>query len=48
MEQELQFLENLDDLELGFESVTKLMKATTDLSEIESEETMKGDLLLLF
>jgi Zn-finger protein len=41
MEQELQFLRDLSDLEVGFESVSKLMKATTDLSEIESLENIE-------
>lgn len=38
MEQELIFLKNLDDLEVGFDNVVKLMKATTDLSSVESDE----------
>jgi SET domain len=38
MEQELLFLKNLDDLDVGFDNVVKLMKATTDLSSVESDE----------
>ena len=38
MEQELLFLRNLDDSEVGFESLARLMKATTDLSAVESDE----------
>lgn len=42
MEQELLFLRNIDDLDVGFDNVVKLMKATTDLSSVESDED-KGD-----
>lgn len=38
MEEELLFLRNLDDLDVGFDNVVKLMKATTDLSSVESDE----------
>jgi SET domain len=38
MEQELLFLKNLDDLDVGFDNVAKLMKATTDLSSVENDE----------
>ena len=44
MEQEMQFLRNLDDLEVGFESVVKLMRATTDLSSVESDANTTDDI----
>lgn len=43
MEQELSFLRNIGDVEVAFESVVKLMKASTDLSSIESDECVDGD-----
>ena len=46
MEKELQFLRILDDFEVGFESVAKLMKAATDLSSVESDENT-GDYMTI-
>ena len=43
MEQELSFLRNIGDVEVAFESVAKLMKASTDLSSIESDECAVGN-----
>ena len=43
MEQELQFLRNVNDLEVCFESVARLMKASMELSSVESEECAADD-----
>lgn len=43
MEQELLFLRNLNDIDMGFENVVKLMKASTDLSSIEGEESSEDN-----